>query len=89
MALGARVSDLIRSALAAALAPVSAGVAAGLILGSVISRVFVAFLVGISSLDVLTYMTVAVLMLGCTATAALAAAWRLRDTTPADALRAT
>jgi ABC-type antimicrobial peptide transport system permease subunit len=89
LALGADMSHLVRRGLAAALAPVSAGVAAGLILAGIMSQVFEAFLVGISALDAVTYLLVAVLMLSCTTIAALAAAWRLRRTNPCDALRAT
>lgn len=89
LALGADMSHLVRRGLAAALAPVSAGVAAGLILAGIMSQVFAALLVGISALDAVTYLLVAVLMLSCTTIAALAAAWRLRRTNPSDALRAT
>jgi ABC-type antimicrobial peptide transport system permease subunit len=88
LALGADMSHLVRRGLAAALAPVSAGIAAGLILAAIVSQVFEAFLVGISALDAVTYVLVAVSMLACAAVAALAAAWRLRRTNPSEALRA-
>jgi len=88
LALGADMSHLVRRGLAAALAPVSAGIAAGLILAGIVSQVFEAFLVGISALDAVTYLLVAVTMLSCATIAALAAAWRLRRTNPSDALRA-
>jgi len=45
-------------------------------------------LTGISALDGVTYAGVALMTMGCTAVAALAASWRLRRTNPADALRA-
>jgi ABC-type antimicrobial peptide transport system permease subunit len=83
------MSHLVRRGLAAALAPVSAGVAAGLILAGIVSQVFEAFLVGISALDPVSYLLVALTMLSTTTIAALAAAWRLRRTNPSDALRAT
>jgi len=89
LALGADMSHLVRRGLAAALAPVSAGVAAGLVLAGIVSQVFEAFLVGISALDAVTYLLVAVSMLSCSTIAALAASWRLRRTNPSDALRAT
>jgi predicted permease len=88
VALGATMADLLRHALFVALGPVSAGVVAGLALGGVISHIFGALLVGVSALDVATYLGVAVTMLSCAAVAALAAAWRLRRTSPAAALRA-
>jgi ABC-type antimicrobial peptide transport system permease subunit len=89
LALGADMAHLVRRALAAALVPVAAGVAAGLILAGIVSQLFEAFLVGISALDALTYILVALSMLSCAAVAALAAAWRLRRTNPSEALRAT
>ncbi len=88
MALGADHRDLLRQGVIAAMAPVSAGVAAGLALGATISRVFEALLVGISPFDPVTYLVVAMVMLSCAAIAALTAAWRLRRTTPSEALRA-
>jgi hypothetical protein len=89
LALGANLPDLVRHGLIAALAPVSVGVAIGLALGGVISQVFEALLAGVSALDAITYLLVAATMLGCATLAGLGAAWRLRRTSPADALRAT
>jgi ABC-type antimicrobial peptide transport system permease subunit len=89
LALGASMGHLVRRALIAALMPVSAGVAAGLLLAAGVSRLFTSLLAGISALDALTYVAVAVTTLGCAAAAAMAASWRLRRTSPADALRAT
>jgi putative ABC transport system permease protein len=89
LALGADLHDLVRYGIGVALAPVSVGVAAGLGFGALISQVFEALLAGISAIDVLTYLAVAATMLGCATIAGLAAAWRLRHTTPSDALRAT
>lgn len=89
LALGATTADLIRHGLSAALAPVTAGVAGGLALGATTSRLFSALLVGVSPLDTVTYTVVALTMLSGAAIAALAASWRLRRITPADALRST
>ncbi len=88
LALGATMKDLVRQGLVAALGPVSVGVAVGLVLGAVVSQLFSALLVGVSAIDAVTYVVVATAMLGCAAMAALAAAWRLRRTSPSDALRA-
>ena len=88
LALGASLRDLVRHGLIASMTPVSVGVAAGLGLGAVISQTFKALLAGISTLDAVTYIGVAVTMLGSAMLAGLAAAWRLRQTTPSDALRA-
>ncbi len=89
LALGATVGHLVRQGLGAALVPVSAGLAAGLFLAAIISRLFTSMLAGISALDAVTYVAVTVMTLGCASIAALAASWRLRRTSPADALRAT
>jgi predicted permease len=87
LALGADARHLMRLALAAALRPVAAGLAAGLIVATIVSRLFTALLVGISTLDAATYAAATAMMLICTSAAALSAAWRLRHTTPSDALR--
>jgi predicted permease len=88
LALGATMSHLLRRALAAALVPVSVGVAFGLFLAATVARLFTSLLAGIGALDPVTYVGVAVITLGCSAIAALAASWRLRRTNAADALRA-
>ncbi len=89
LALGANMGHLVRRGLAAALVPVCAGLAAGLFLAALVSRMFTSLLAGISAFDTLTYVAVTVMTLGCAAVAALAASWRLRRTSPADALRST
>jgi predicted permease len=88
LALGATMGHLLRQGVAAALIPVSAGLVAGLFFAALVSRLFTALLAGISTLDVATYVGVAITTLGCATAAALAAAWRLRRTSPSDALRA-
>jgi predicted permease len=88
VALGATLGHLVRRGLAAALVPVFAGVVSGLFFAGVVSRLFTSLLAGIGALDFITYVSVASITLGCTTIAALAASWRLRRTSPADALRA-
>jgi hypothetical protein len=87
MALGATPQDLVRHGVTTALVPVAVGVTTGLLIGAFASRVFAALLVGIDSLDPVTYVVVGTAMLTCATLAALAGAWRLRRTTPSDALR--
>lgn len=87
LALGATTAHLIRHGLAAALVPVFIGVSAGLLCAACVSRLFTSLLTGLSAVDVLTYVAVATIMVGCATVAALWAAWRLRRTTPSDALR--
>jgi predicted permease len=89
LALGADMGHLVRRGLVAALAPVSLGVVAGLVVAGGVSQVFTSLLAGISALDPVTYLLVAAAVLGFATLAALAAAWRLRHTTPSDALRTT
>jgi hypothetical protein len=89
LALGASARDLVRHGLFAALRPVSIGVVVGLTLGAVVSQLFSVLLVGVGPVDPVTYVLVATAMLSCSAIAALGAAWRLRRTSPSDALRAT
>jgi predicted permease len=89
LALGANMRHLVARSVSAALLPVSVGVTAGLLLAALVSRLFTTLLTGISALDVVTYAAVAFLTLGCALIAALAGSWRLRRTTPSDALRAT
>jgi ABC-type antimicrobial peptide transport system permease subunit len=87
MALGATLSDVVRTAVTAALGPVAVGVATGLLIGAIVSRVFAGLLVGIDGLDPGTYTGVGLVMLVSATLAALAAALRLRRLTPSDALR--
>ena len=58
-------------------------------IAAMVSRLFTSLLAGISALDGVTYAGVALMTMGCAVVAALAASWRLRRTSPADALRAT
>jgi putative ABC transport system permease protein len=87
MALGATLSDVVRSAVTGALGPVAVGLAAGLLTGAIASRLFAALLVGIGGLDPGTYVGVGLVLLVPATLAALAAAWPLRRLTPSDSLR--
>jgi predicted permease len=88
MALGATPRDVVWRGVTAALMPVSMGAAAGLVFAVLVTRVFVSSLIGLSRFDPLTYVSVAMLMVGSPAAAGLAAAWRLRRLAPSEALRA-
>jgi ABC-type antimicrobial peptide transport system permease subunit len=72
----------------AGLAPVAIGVVVGLPAAALVARTVVAVLPGLSFLDATIYAVVSLLIVGGTAVAALAAAWRLRSVDPVDALRA-
>src|SRR5262249_48016101 len=88
LALGATRGDVVRRGVAAGVAPVSIGSVAGILLAALVARLFVSLLPGVSALDPVTYLSVAILMIGCAAMAGLCAAWRLRHIAPGDALRA-
>ncbi len=88
LTLGATPSDLLWRSVAAGLGPVSIGAAAGLVFAALVTRVFVAWLPGLSTLDVPTYTGVAVLMIGSATAAGFAGGWRLRRIAPAAALKA-
>lgn len=87
LALGARPHDLVRHGVGTALVPVSIGLAMGLALAAVVSRVLASSLAGVSTLDVGTYVVVAIVVLSSAAGVALGAAWRLTRVMPIDALR--
>ena len=88
MALGATHPDLVRRGMVAGLGPVSLGAIVGLIAAGLVSRLFVAILPGLSLLDPLSYLAATLLMVGASAVASIAAAWRLRHLSPANVLRA-
>lgn len=88
LALGATHRDLMRQGVAVALVPVSIGMAAGLLFAALVSRVFASLLTGLSPLDIPTYAAVGLAVLGAAASAAFAAAWRLRRVMPVEVLRA-
>jgi predicted permease len=87
LALGATPGDLVRRGLVAAVIPVSAGLCIGLLCAAGISRLFTSLLTGLSALDPLTYLVVALTMLGCATAAGVGGAWRLRRLAPLEALR--
>jgi predicted permease len=88
VALGATPRDLVRRGVAAGLVPVGIGAVTGLVVAAIVGRLFVTALPGLSTLDPVTYASVALLMPACATGAGLSAAWRLRTVAPADALRA-
>jgi ABC-type antimicrobial peptide transport system permease subunit len=88
LALGATPGALVRGGVTAGLVPVLLGVGGGLLAAATVARAFVSVLPGLSPLDPVTFVSVALLMIACAALAGLAAAWRLRGIAPVDALRA-
>lgn len=86
-ALGATSTDLILMAVTAAAVPVICGVAMGLLLAAWMSSIVASLLVGVGSLDPITYAGVAVGMVAPSIGAAIGAAWRLRHVSPVEALR--
>jgi ABC-type antimicrobial peptide transport system permease subunit len=68
--------------------PVGIGAVAGLVVAAIAAVLFVTALPGLSTLDPLTYASVALLMVACAAAAGFTGAWRFRRIAPSDALRA-
>ena len=87
VALGATRGNVVWRGILAGLLPVGIGSAVGLLLAGIVARVFVSTLPGLSTLDPLTYTSVALVIVGGGAFACIVAAWRLRAIMPADALR--
>ena len=87
-ALGAAPRDLLWRGVIAGIAPMSIGAAAGLVAAALISRVLLSLLPGLSTLDPVTYVGAVLLVITTGTAAAVVPAWRLRDVTPAEALRA-
>ena len=87
LALGATPRELIRHAVSTALVPVACGTVAGLAGAGWLSAFVASLLVGLSSLDPLTYLAAAGLMLAAAYASGLSAAWRLRRVAALDALR--
>ena len=87
LALGASSGHLVWRGALAGVGPVTAGVIIGLLVAAILSRVLVALLPGVSSLDPLTYTSVGVLMIGCAVAASLAGSCGLSRLEPSDALR--
>ncbi|MEI6246487.1 MAG: FtsX-like permease family protein, partial [Acidobacteriota bacterium] len=87
LALGATPEGLMRLSLAVALRPVAFGVAIGCLVAALVSRVFSSLLTGLSAVDPVTYVLVAVAMVTSATAAALVAAWKLRKIAPTEALR--
>jgi predicted permease len=88
VALGATPRDLVRRGVAAGLIPVGIGAVTGFVAAALVARLLATALPGLSTLDPVTYASVALLMTACSAVAGLTGAWRLRGVAPAEALRA-
>jgi ABC-type antimicrobial peptide transport system permease subunit len=73
---------------AAGLIPVGIGAVTGFVAAALVARLLATALPGLSTLDPVTYASVALLMTACSAVAGLTGAWRLRGVAPAEALRA-
>jgi ABC-type antimicrobial peptide transport system permease subunit len=87
-ALGARPDQIVWLFMSSGLGPVLAGTITGLAVAALISRAVNALLLGVSHFDPETYASMALVTVGTTAVAALAAAWRVRSFSPSEALRA-
>jgi predicted lysophospholipase L1 biosynthesis ABC-type transport system permease subunit len=87
MALGAMSRDLIQRVVGAALGPVLLGAAIGLGAAAVLARAIRAIIVGVALIDPAAYGSSAIVMVLAAGVSALMAAWRLRRSSPSDALR--
>jgi hypothetical protein len=87
MALGATPAILIRAAAMTGVVPVLCGTIGGLLVAGVLARVAQAFLEGLSGDDVMSYITVAALLMAGATLASLSAAARLARLSPTEALR--
>jgi predicted permease len=87
LALGANASLLVRQALSASMRPVAVGAVLGLMASMLLARLYASLLVGIGSLDLLSYAVAGFAMISSTGVASLVAAWRLRRLSPSEAFR--
>ncbi len=88
LALGARLTDVMRHVLASGLRPVGLGIACGVIGAIFAGKLIASLLYGVSPAEPLTLGAVAVAVLAAAAAAALVPAWRAGRVDPATALRA-
>jgi hypothetical protein len=88
LALGATPQRLVARGVVAGVTPVVLGLSAGLLIAGLVTRTLVWWLPGLSALDPLVYVVVASLTASGAVSIATAAAWRLRQTTVSQALRA-
>ena len=88
LALGATPVDLLKSGTAAGLVPVLGGAGVGILAAAITSHAFIAFLPGLTTLDPVTYFSVAGMMVISAGLASLAAAWPLLHVRPSEVLRA-
>jgi ABC-type antimicrobial peptide transport system permease subunit len=63
------------------------GAVLGLVASMLLARLYASLLVGIGSLDLLSYAVAGFAMISSTAVASLVAAWRLRRLSPSEAFR--
>jgi predicted permease len=88
LALGSRPGQLLRLIVSSGVAPVVAGAAAGIGVSVALGRVISTSLLGASELRPSTYAGVAIVVIASAAAAAIAAAWRVRNVSPSEVLRA-
>jgi predicted permease len=88
LALGATPNRLIGVVVGTSLVPVVAGTVAGLAAAALLSGAVASLLHGINALDTVSYAGAAGVVLATAAVAGLAAALRIRQLSPSDALRA-
>jgi predicted permease len=88
LALGATPDSLMRLALSAGLQPVTAGIIVGVAAAAALALSLRASLPGIRPLDAPSVLAMPALLLTCAIAAAVAAGWRVRRTSPVEALRA-
>lgn len=88
LALGATSWDLLRTAVNAGLVPTVAGAAVGLLGAAWLAQTAEAFLIGVGRLDAVSYIGAFSLIVAVGTIAGVAAAWRVRDVSPIEALRA-
>ena len=87
LALGATANNIVRQASTPGIVLATLGVACGLVLSFFATRLLTSVLWGISATDPLTYLAVAILLIGIAALASLIPALRLTRIDPAQTLR--
>jgi hypothetical protein len=88
LSLGASPGNLVWTAMNAAVGPVLIGIVLGTMASAAIAQLFSSLLVGVATVDIATYSTVAVMFTSAAVLATLLAAWNLRRVNAADGVRA-
>jgi predicted permease len=88
LALGAQHGQIARLLIGAGVRPVAIGTTVGIVAAALIVQLVESTVYGIRDVDASAFVVAATLMLGGTALAGLAAAWRARRIAPSEALRA-